>query len=70
MKIGKSLVQATKGIDQSFMVQAEEMKNGGMQIMNVNGFFGNLEAELVGCPVGQARFEAASGHLMVKASLW
>lgn len=47
MKIGKSEAQATKGIDQSFMVQAEKMKNGCMQVMNVNGILGNLESKLI-----------------------
>ena len=33
-----------------------------MQVMNVNGVLGNLEAKLVGCPVGQAGLETPSGH--------
>ena len=62
VQVGQSLVQAIKGIDQPFMVEAEEMKNGGVQVMDVDGVLGDLEAKLVGCPVGQAWFEATSGH--------
>ena len=30
VQVGQSLVQATKGVDQPFMVQAEKMKDGCM----------------------------------------
>ena len=43
------------------MVEAEEVKEGRVQIVNVHGVVGDVEAEVVGFAMDVAAFEASTG---------
>ena len=44
------------------MVDAEEMQDGGVQVMHMHGIFGHVVAEVVGLAVTGAGLHAAAGH--------
>ena len=44
------------------MVDAEEMQDGGVQVMHVHGILGHIVAEVVGLAVTGAGLHAAAGH--------
>ena len=44
------------------MIETEQVHDGGVQIVNVDFVFGDVESELVGLADGHARFDAAACH--------
>ena len=62
VNIRQSVIKTAVGKDQAFMIKAQEMQNGGMQIMNVNGVFVNHETEIISGTIGEAGFETAARH--------
>ena len=47
---------------EAFVVDAEEVEESGVKIVDVHGFFGGLEAEVVSFAVGHAAFDSAASH--------
>lgn len=44
------------------VVEAEELEDGGMEVMDVNGFVDGGEAEVIGCAVDITALHAAARH--------
>ena len=53
-------IAAAVAIGQLRMIEAHQMKNGGMQVVNVNGFLHCLEAEIIGRAVNVSALDAAA----------
>lgn len=47
---------------ESLMVDPEEVENGGLQVVDMDGVFNDVNAIVVGLPVTEACFYATSGE--------
>ena len=59
--VGEAEVAAGVVIGEVFVVEAEEVKDGGLEVVDVDLFVSNMEAEVIGGTVG-AGFGAAASH--------
>ena len=46
--VGQSVIAALKTVGQSLVVAAEQMRNGGLQVVHMDLVFHNVETEFVG----------------------
>ena len=61
MHVGKTEIPAGVAEGEFFVIEAELMKDGGMQVMHVDFVLDGHVADVVGDAVGEAGFEAATG---------
>src|SRR6185437_16005904 len=59
---GEAFVAAVAGEGESFVVEAEDVEDGGVDVVDVDLILDGVEAELVGRAEGEARLDAAAGH--------
>src|SRR5207245_1343823 len=76
MNVGQAIIAALEPEGEFGVLQAEEVKDGGVQIVDVDFVFDRVETEFVGFAVNDARFDAAAGEkdgvavrMMVAANL-
>ncbi len=62
LNAGESLVEALIAERQLFMVDAEQMKQGGMQIADMDRILCHMVSEFVRCAVLEPGFGTAAGH--------
>ena len=62
MDVGEAEVSALGAVGEFFVVEAEEVEDGGVEVVDVDFVFDGVEAEFVGFSVGEAAFDAASGE--------
>ena len=62
MHIGQTEIAALVAIREAFVVEAEQVEQRGVEVVDVHGVFGDLVTEVVGCAVGDPGFHAAAGH--------
>ncbi len=62
MHIGEAAVDAVVVGAEFFVIEAEQVQGGGVQIVAVGGILGGFEAEVVGAAVGGAALNPATGH--------
>ena len=62
MDVGQSEVAALIRVRQSFVVDAQQVQNRGLQIVNVDSIFGDVDAVVVGPPPGHAALNASTSH--------
>ena len=60
--VGEAEVAAGVAVSEFFVVEAEQVQNGGVEVVDVDYFFDGFEAEFVGGAVDVAAFDAAAGH--------
>ena len=60
--VGQTKVTCLEAVGQLFVIEAEEMQNGGVQIVDMDGIFIDTPADLVGLPVVEPWFDATAGH--------
>ena len=60
--VGESVIAPCVSVGKSFVVNAQKVKHGGMEVMGVGFVFGGQDAILVGGAMNQATFYAASRH--------
>ena len=60
--VGQSEVSATVSVGESFVVEAELVKNGGVEIVNVNRIFRDAEPQFVGLSVDGAASNSCTCH--------
>ena len=53
MHIGESIVAALEAIDQTFMIQAQAMQHGCLQVVHVAWVLSDVVAEVVGGAIRQ-----------------
>ena len=58
----EAVVATGKMVGQFFVVEAQQMHNRGMKIMNVDGIFHDLRADFIGRAVDVAGFDSATGQ--------
>src|SRR5262249_10855006 len=60
--IGQAEVAAAIALGQLLVVDAQQMEDGRVQVVNVNAILDGVHAELVGRPVGQAALDPSAGQ--------
>src|SRR6476620_10441653 len=60
--VGKTKVAALKSIGQFRVIEAEQMQERGVEIVDVDFVFDHMETELVGFSERESGFETAAGH--------
>lgn len=60
--VGKAVVAACVTVGQFFVMDTHQMKNSGMQVVNVNFVFHGLESEIIRGAVGLSTFGATPCH--------
>ena len=59
---GDLFVQSPVGIDEAVVVDAQLMKNGGIEVADMDRVLGHAPAVVIGLPVGDASLDPAAGH--------
>ena len=62
MDVGQAEISALETIGQLGVVEAEQVQDRGVQVVHVNEVLYDVEAEIVGCPDGDAGFDTAAGQ--------
>lgn len=60
--IGETIVSALKLVGEFLVIKPKEVHQGGLKVVNVDGVFGDIEADVIGLAVGDPGLHAASGH--------
>ena len=60
--IGQPIVAALEAEGKSFVIEAQQVQDRGLQIVDVDFVFHDAEAQFVGLAVMQAGLHAAAGH--------
>ena len=60
--VGEAEVAALVAEGEAFVVEAELVEDGGVEVVDVDTVFGDIEPEVVGFAVADAGFDAAAGH--------
>ena len=60
--IGEAKIPAGVSVGQIFVIQSHEVKNGGVEIMDMDLIFHGREAKLVGRTVGHAALDSSAGE--------
>lgn len=60
--VGEAEVSATGAVGELGVVDAHEVEDGGVDVVDVDGLVDDLPAEVVGGTVGDAAFDAATGE--------
>src|SRR6185312_16071222 len=60
--VGEAEVAALEAVGEARVVEAEEVEDGGVEVVDVDGVFGDVEAEVVGFAEGDAGFYTAAGE--------
>lgn len=61
MDVGEAVVAALELEGELFVIDAEEVKEGGVEIVHVDGILGDIVRVVVGFADGLAGLEAAAG---------
>lgn len=62
MDIGEAVVTALGVKGEAFVIEAHEVEHGGLHIVDVNGIFHDIEAELIGGTDCLTAFDTAACH--------
>ena len=62
MDVGEAEVAAGVVVGEFLVIEAEEVENGGLEIVDVDGVFGGGEAEFVGGAVDVTALHSTAGH--------
>ena len=62
MHVGEAEVTPLEAEGQGFVVDSQEMKDGGLEVVDVNGILGHVVAKSTGATVNHAGFHSAAGH--------
>src|SRR3954451_1145022 len=60
--VRQTVVPALEAVGQAFVVEAEQVEDGRLEVVDVDGVVADLVAEVVGAAVGGAGADAAAGH--------
>ena len=61
LHVGEAEVSAVMMVGQAFMIPSHDMKDGGVEVVDVNGVFGDFTADLVRGSVDGPSLDGASG---------
>ena len=60
--VGQAVVAALELVRQLLVVDAEQVQDRRLEVVDVDGVLGDVVAEVVGRAVGDARLDAAAGQ--------
>ena len=60
--VGEAEVAAAVAVGELFVIEAQEVEHGGVEVVNMNPVLDGLEAKVVGSAVNVAAFHATAGH--------
>ena len=60
--VGEAEVAALEAVGELRVVEAQQVQQRGVQIVDVDAVFDDVEAEVVGSAEREARLDAAAGH--------
>lgn len=60
--VGEAVVAALGVEGEALVIEAEEVEHGGLNVVDVDRVFDDIETELIGGTDGLAAFNAAAGH--------
>src|SRR5215467_6268316 len=60
--VGQPEVAATEAVGQLLVIEAEQVENRGVEIVNVHPVLHRVIADIIGRSVNEARLDAAPGH--------
>src|SRR5215207_8454392 len=60
--VGEAVVAAAVAIDEALVVETEQVEDGRVEVVVVDGVFDDADAVLVGGAVADAALDAAAGH--------
>ena len=60
--VGEAEVSALVFVGELFVLDAEEVEGGGVEVVDVEGVLGGGEAEGVGLAIGDSAFDSAARH--------
>jgi hypothetical protein len=64
----ESHIEPLEFVGQTSVVDSETVQKGRLQVMNVDGGFRDVVAEVIGLPVAETGLHAATGHEKREAS--
>ena len=62
VNIGEAEIAALESVAQFLVIDSQQMKHCGVEIMDVNGIFGDVVAEIIRRAVDVAAFDSGAGH--------
>lgn len=62
MDIGQSELSSLMKVGQSLMVNAHQVQDRGLQVVDMDRLVDHMEPEFIGLPPGHARFGATARH--------
>lgn len=62
MHVGEAEVATLEAVGELGVVHAEEVEDGGVEVVNGHGIAGDVPGEVIGLAIGEAAFDAATGH--------
>src|ERR1022692_2348269 len=60
--VGQAEVSALETVSEPGVVETEQVQNGGLDVVDVDGVFDDVEAKFVSRAEGEAALQAAAGH--------
>jgi len=60
--VGQPEVAACVAVGQSFVIEAEQVKHGGMEVVDRNGIFNGSETEIIRGSINGSTFDSAPGE--------
>ena len=60
--IGEAVVAPLEFVGEPLVIDAQEMKQGGLEVVNVNGVFCDVKADVIGLAVSDAWFDSSARH--------
>ena len=77
VNIGQAITAALEFVGETLVIDAEQVHDRGLQVMDVQAVRGDVVAELAGFPVNGSGFDSAACHpdaetarMMVAAKVW
>ena len=62
MHVGQTEMAALEFVGQAFVVDAQQVHDRRLEVVDVDGVFGRVVGEVVGLTEGEAALHAAAGH--------
>ena len=62
MNVGESSLDSVVIVGESFVIDAEEVQDGGVVVVPMDGFVDGFPADFVGCSPVESGFESTAGH--------
>ena len=62
MHVSEAIVSPLEAIGQAFVVNAQQVQQGGLEIMDVDPVLDRADAKVIRCTICETRLDASTGH--------